>query len=319
MASVSSWCPAGEKQDGRPGAGLGGARRRAHGQRLAHLRVEKCGPGFSPLPTRWISPLRALSRTSATSRAAISAMWVPAYRGSSAIARVTGTQARFVSLRPTVQIRAFCSLAAGRTAHASATPSRWSEHFSDGAYGWVPLNRWGPQVLTRQRLPESESALAPPTRYPSLGPPGAPAPSQPHHATITGGLSGTQAIFLAPDCPRRRRRVKGALRATLDPAPAHRALAAIRKMAPDQDPAANSQLAVNWRAGPRRRGSSRIRPDVAAAPAAPPPAAPDRAASGMGVCTSVMAAASTHRYIVFVRGSGYPARHIPAHLDPSFT
>ena len=87
-------------------------------------------------------------------------------------------------------------------------------------------------------------------------------------------------------------------------------------MAPDQDPPANSQLAVNWRAGPRRRGSSRIRPDVAAAPAAPPPSAPDRAASGTGVCTSVMAAASTHRYIVFVRGSGYPARHIPAHLDP---
>ena len=44
-------------------------------------------------------------------------------------------------------------------------------------------------------------------------------------------MHGTQAIFLAPDCPRRRRRVKGALRATLDPAPAHRALAAIRKMA----------------------------------------------------------------------------------------
>ncbi len=87
-------------------------------------------------------------------------------------------------------------------------------------------------------------------------------------------------------------------------------------MAPDQDPPANGQLVVNWRAGPRRRGSSRIRPDVAAAPAAPPPAAPDRAASGTGVCTSVMAAASTHRYIVFVRGSGYPARHIPAHLDP---
>ena len=87
-------------------------------------------------------------------------------------------------------------------------------------------------------------------------------------------------------------------------------------MAPDQDPPDNGQLAVNCRVGPRRRGSSRIRPDVAAAPAAPPPAAPDRAASGTGVCTSVMAAASTHRYIVFVRGSGYPARHIPAHLDP---
>ena len=103
---------------------------------------------------------------------------------------------------------------------------------------------------------------------------------------------------------------------TLDPAPAYGALAAIRKMAPDQDPPANGQLVVNWRAGPRRRGSSRIRPDVAAASAAPPPAAPDRTAGGMGVCTSVMAAASTHRYIVFVRGSGYPARHIPAHLDP---
>ena len=103
---------------------------------------------------------------------------------------------------------------------------------------------------------------------------------------------------------------------TLDPAPAYSALAAIRKMAPDQDPPANGRLVVRWRAGPRRRGSSRIRPDVAAAPAAPPPAAPDRAAGGMGVCTSVMAAASTHRYIVFVRGSGYPARHVPAHLDP---
>ncbi len=30
----------------------------------------------------------------------------------------------------------------------------------------------------------------------------------------------------------------------------------------------------------------------------------------------MMAAAPTHRYIVFDRGSGYPARHVPAHLDP---
>ena len=36
----------------------------------------------------------------------------------------------------------------------------------------------------------------------------------------------------------------------------------------------------------------------------------------MEVCTSVMAAASTHRCIVFVRGCGYPARHVRAHLDP---
>jgi len=36
----------------------------------------------------------------------------------------------------------------------------------------------------------------------------------------------------------------------------------------------------------------------------------------MEVCASVMAAASTHRCIVFARGSGCPARHVHAHLDP---
>jgi len=70
----------------------------------------------------------------------------------------------------------------------------------------------------------------------------------------------------------------------------------------------------------RRRGSW-IEFDVAATPAAPPPATPqpDRhgAADGIVVTTSMMAAASTHRYIVFDLGSGYPARRIPAHLDPS--
>ena len=70
----------------------------------------------------------------------------------------------------------------------------------------------------------------------------------------------------------------------------------------------------------RRRGSW-IEFDVAATPAAPPPATPqpDRhgAADGIVVTTSMMAAASTHRYIVFDLGSGYPARRIPAHLYPS--
>ena len=69
----------------------------------------------------------------------------------------------------------------------------------------------------------------------------------------------------------------------------------------------------------RRRGSW-IEFDVAATPAAPPPATSqpgrDGAANGIVVSTSMMAAASTHRYIVVDLGSGYPARRIPAHLDP---
>ena len=76
---------------------------------------------------------------------------------------------------------------------------------------------------------------------------------------------------------------------------------------------ASGQLA----SGPRRHGSSRTRPDVAAALAAPPPAVPDRAASGIVVCTSRMTATFTRQYLVFGRDSGYPGPgRRPAHLDP---
>ena len=68
------------------------------------------------------------------------------------------------------------------------------------------------------------------------------------------------------------------------------------------------------------RTGSWIEFDVAATPAAPPPATSqpgrDGAANSIVVSTSMMAAASTHRYIVVDLGSGYPARRIPAHLDP---
>ncbi len=74
-------------------------------------------------------------------------------------------------------------------------------------------------------------------------------------------------------------------------------------------------LAGNWRARPSCQRGSWIEPDVAATPAAPPPATPDGAASAIVVSISMMAAVSTHRYIVFNRRSEHPAPHIPAHLD----
>ena len=72
----------------------------------------------------------------------------------------------------------------------------------------------------------------------------------------------------------------------------------------------------------RRHRSSRIRPQVAAAPAAPPPAAPDRATRGIVMCAGRMTAASANGYIVVSRGQLWhrrPVRRIEAHLDPSFT
>lgn len=131
-------------------------------------------------------------------------------------------------------------------------------------------------------------------------------------------------LFLATIIPLRPR--KGALRVSLrdrhslstDSAYPSWALTAIRKMARDQDPPAHSQLAGTWRAEkPRRHGASRIRPDVTAAPAVPPPAAPDRAASGIVVGTSMMTAAFTHRYIVSDVDSGHPCVLKPIrHLEP---
>ena len=72
----------------------------------------------------------------------------------------------------------------------------------------------------------------------------------------------------------------------------------------------------------RQHGSSRIRPQVAAAPAAPPQAAADRATRGIVMRTGRMTAASAHGYIVVSRGQLWhrrPVRGIEAHLDPSFT
>jgi hypothetical protein len=57
---------------------------------------------------------------------------------------------------------------------------------------------------------------------------------------------------------------------------------------------------------PRRQGTLGVRPDVAAAPAVPPPVNPDRAASDIAVGSSVMTAAFTHRNVVFDADSGYP-------------
>jgi hypothetical protein len=71
----------------------------------------------------------------------------------------------------------------------------------------------------------------------------------------------------------------------------------------------------------RQHGSSRIRPQVAAAPAAPPQAAADRATRGIVMRTGRMTAASAHGYIVVSRGQLWhrrPVRGIEAHLDPSF-
>ena len=72
----------------------------------------------------------------------------------------------------------------------------------------------------------------------------------------------------------------------------------------------------------RQHGSSRIRPQVAAAPAAPPQAAADRATRGIVMRTGRMTAAPAHGYIVVSRGQLWhrrPVRGIEAHLDPSFT
>jgi hypothetical protein len=69
----------------------------------------------------------------------------------------------------------------------------------------------------------------------------------------------------------------------------------------------------------RQHGSSRIRPQVAAAPAAPPQAAPDRATRGIVMRTGRMTAASAYGYIVVSRGQLWhrrPVRGIEAHLDP---
>ena len=73
------------------------------------------------------------------------------------------------------------------------------------------------------------------------------------------------------------------------------------------------QLAVNWRAGPRRQGSSRIRPGVAAAPAAAPPAAPDRAGTRVQMRIGTVAAARAgrgHRPAGIGVGSRRPAEAI---------
>ena len=73
------------------------------------------------------------------------------------------------------------------------------------------------------------------------------------------------------------------------------------------------QLAVNWRAGPTRQGSSRIRPGVAAAPAAPPPAAPDRAGTRVQMRIGTVAAARAgrgHRPAGIGVGSRRPAEAI---------
>jgi hypothetical protein len=73
---------------------------------------------------------------------------------------------------------------------------------------------------------------------------------------------------------------------------------------------------------PRRHGSSRVRPQVAAAPAAPPQAAADRATRGIVMRAGGMTAASAHGYIVVSGGQLWhrrPVRRIEAHLGPSVT
>src|SRR5262249_38136435 len=70
-----------------------------------------------------------------------------------------------------------------------------------------------------------------------------PGPFRGWRSALDSARHSRQVPFLALDCPGGDSRLKGALRAslrvgvspTLDPAAAHRALAAIRKMAPDQD------------------------------------------------------------------------------------
>ena len=78
---------AGGKQGGRVCARLGGTLGRPGSQGLAELRVNRHGAGLLSLADKVQPPLRAERRTSARSRAAISAMRVPPYSGSRAIAR----------------------------------------------------------------------------------------------------------------------------------------------------------------------------------------------------------------------------------------
>ena len=207
-----------------------------------------------------------------------------------------------------IHARQVCASVTPGPTSSSPVKNDWPPWSSPGGHGATAANSRR-CAAPGPALPAPGSAL--------IGSPGAPAPSRLYHATDHRRPvrhAGT-ALLAGPPCPGTRFSPRLSRKGRASRVPARSAIA-------DREPGTPYGCPDNWRARPSRRRGSWIEPDVANTLAAPPPATPqpgrDGAARGIVVCTSIMAAASTHRYISFDRGSGYPARRIPAHLDPLF-